>query len=1220
MSFAKNMGNRKNTLKNSISNVKTIYQDISNNANYWGENGSNIYYNSGNVGIGNNNPKTTLDVTGNLNISGNLNTTTINNLTIGHGGGNNSSNTAIGYNSLKQNSPTPLTGINNVATGYNSLGSNTSGSYNAAFGHSALALNIGGSNNVASGYKSGYNNSGSYNTFIGSFADSTSSSITNSTAIGYNAKVTGSHQIMLGTSSENVVIPSYIEFSDGSKQYTALNTNNDNGSSYNFLQNNTNTSLVSVKAINNNQPENNEINYSNITIDSTNNSINIPGKISIGKHLELGKLESKPTTITEDYNSLWVNKTDGKLYFNDKNMEYAKEWIDQNLLGPPPQIQYGEVKKNSTSIYIPWTFPQQHTLSFLDVKVPFINSLYVSYSGVNENYQLLNGIIMNNITQQQFTSNYNNNIEDVIGVVLIKKTPCYVGNQLVESGNIYDLVFPQDNNTNSTINGPTRKAFVYYNSNLNNLIQTDQNKIIIYYSNFSGNLNNQINFNIFDISYPPSQPQFSYYSNTKESITCNIIQPTFGDYQNDKDKVKIENYKINTSFISNNIKYGQIIEQNLEKIVEYESVTNNRVIIDQLYPDTTYSITASAKNIYHNSYGSSSTFSQITQKLEPIITNIQNDLSLNGIFKIAKRVKDGLIVNNLIANNGSNIVETFPLRFPINEENNRGRLNNNAGDILAKINVTIINGESITGTSLQFTGFPITQVNTINDKGISLIPGSVFDSYQTFNNNSLTGYYLESSVIVRLDNSILKPYSDKYILYINRQNKTSNITDEKTMEYYTDTCLYIPNIESIIITDMKTRLDTQHYKYVSGIYVLDTNMNSYTPFKILVNNINNIGTYFYSTNFLKYTCANSDIENIEYDLSNVVNNGTINSGYTNGNTTISDKITIENPNIQFLFKNYSENIVISAISSNILGQTYSINSQPLNAIVDGKSINLIYNVFKQSIQSAFASCSEFFTGIRVWSGNIDNVTNLPPLLHDNNPNNPYISYPYSNEWDITKTDTITNNGVINTSNELQIADGTFITKSANIGYLNYNGYYYRSFTSTQNDKDYSTIPATGYRSAMFAWRFLQPPGSPKIKLYSSLLVNINKINSNLFLNQNNILFAKDSNGNLHNVLFYYRFEDSSMRQIGNPSLSSNWIDGNNRKNSIVTSSNCNNPQIYPFCGILYPTIIVGNIVTFNLIIPKPITILDYSRYILYILIRLPQESDCRFETITVKLQ
>jgi hypothetical protein len=267
---------------------------------------------------------------------------------------------------------------------------------------------------------------------------------------------------------------------------------------------------------------------------------------------------------------------------------------------------------------------------------------------------------------------------------------------------------------------------------------------------------------------------------------------------------------------------------------------------------------------------------------------------------------------------------------------------------------------------------------------------------------------------------------------------------------------------------------------------------------------------------------------------------------------------------------------------------------------------------------AFANFSDFFTGIRVWSGIIDNETNLPPLLHNDNP---YISYPYDNAWDITKTDTITNNGVINTSNELQIADGMFITKSANIGYLNYNGYYYKSFiNSTQNNKDYSTISATGYRSATFAWRLLNPPGAPQIKIYSSLLVNIERINSNLLLNENDILFAKDSNNNLHRVLFYYRFEDSLNRQIGDLSSSTNWIDGNNRKNPLVTSSNFNNPDFYPFCGILYPTVIVGNIVTFNLIIPKPITTLDFSRYILYILFRLPQESDCRFETITVKLQ
>lgn len=126
-----------------------------------------------------------------------------------------SENTAIGAFSLQQN----IDGDFNTAVGYDSLGLNLSGKQNTAIGYQSLyyydALNF----NTALGYRAGGgfisatnqnpNNliSGNNNTFLGAYADISLNSITNSTAIGYNSKVTASNQIMMGTSTEQVVIP-----------------------------------------------------------------------------------------------------------------------------------------------------------------------------------------------------------------------------------------------------------------------------------------------------------------------------------------------------------------------------------------------------------------------------------------------------------------------------------------------------------------------------------------------------------------------------------------------------------------------------------------------------------------------------------------------------------------------------------------------------------------------------------------------------------------------------------------------------------------------------------------------------------------------------------------------------------------------------------------------------------------------------------------------------
>jgi hypothetical protein len=197
-------------------------------AAYWSPTGpTGIYYNGGNVGIGNTSPTFILDVTGNARFTQDC---SINSLTVGRGGGNQSSNTVLGSQALQNNTG----GINNTAIGFNALQNNLSGDntaigYNAlqaniggpynvavgskalesctgqsniAIGSSALGSNTSGSNNVAVGHIAGSGNiDGSYNTFIGYFAHSTDSSYINSTALGYQATIDASNQIVLGNGS-----------------------------------------------------------------------------------------------------------------------------------------------------------------------------------------------------------------------------------------------------------------------------------------------------------------------------------------------------------------------------------------------------------------------------------------------------------------------------------------------------------------------------------------------------------------------------------------------------------------------------------------------------------------------------------------------------------------------------------------------------------------------------------------------------------------------------------------------------------------------------------------------------------------------------------------------------------------------------------------------------------------------------------------------------------
>jgi hypothetical protein len=152
----------------------------------------------------------------------------INGLTLGKGGGNISSNTVFGYQALNSNT----TGGNIVAVGFQSLFLNSTGSDNASFGYQSLFYNTGslntavgraallenrsGNNNTAVGYQAGTagtsNTTGSNNTYIGYQAQANGNNYTKSTALGSGATITASNQVVLGTSTETVVIPNQINF------------------------------------------------------------------------------------------------------------------------------------------------------------------------------------------------------------------------------------------------------------------------------------------------------------------------------------------------------------------------------------------------------------------------------------------------------------------------------------------------------------------------------------------------------------------------------------------------------------------------------------------------------------------------------------------------------------------------------------------------------------------------------------------------------------------------------------------------------------------------------------------------------------------------------------------------------------------------------------------------------------------------------------------------
>jgi hypothetical protein len=181
--------------------TQTTAASVGSGGSQWTTSGSNIYFNSGNVGIGTASPDTKLEVNGNLTVDNNIGIggivvqtkTGAALLQLGNDGLN---NVAAGIGALSSLDG----GFGNTAVGGGALHSNTTGSDNTAIGLESLATNTKGGN-VAVGFTALEFSTGVNNTAVGSQTLSVLATGDGNIAIGNNAGVnisSGSSNIDIG--------------------------------------------------------------------------------------------------------------------------------------------------------------------------------------------------------------------------------------------------------------------------------------------------------------------------------------------------------------------------------------------------------------------------------------------------------------------------------------------------------------------------------------------------------------------------------------------------------------------------------------------------------------------------------------------------------------------------------------------------------------------------------------------------------------------------------------------------------------------------------------------------------------------------------------------------------------------------------------------------------------------------------------------------------------
>ena len=151
----------------------------------------------------------------------------INGVTVGKGGGQIATNTALGTQSLYNNT----TGAFNVGVGSASLNANTTGNYNVGVGNQSLVSNTTGGVNVGIGYKSLNNNTtGTMNIGVGSQTLITNVTGSRNIAIGDNAlyNSTGNDNVAVGDKSGDNIIGGIANVGVGSSAITGITSGNYN--------------------------------------------------------------------------------------------------------------------------------------------------------------------------------------------------------------------------------------------------------------------------------------------------------------------------------------------------------------------------------------------------------------------------------------------------------------------------------------------------------------------------------------------------------------------------------------------------------------------------------------------------------------------------------------------------------------------------------------------------------------------------------------------------------------------------------------------------------------------------------------------------------------------------------------------------------------------------------------------------------------------------------
>ena len=896
-----------------------------------------------------------------------------------------------------------------------------------------------------------------------------------------------------------------------------------------------------------------------------------------------------------------------------------------------PPVVLGTPYATSANIYIPIQYPTQTYNALFPQPLPTIESCvfninYVNSSGTTINTQVLN------TSSISFDPNYVLPLSSS-SVAPPSNTP------------LYGIIL--QNSATSNPGKPTPSNYAFYSStgsmgsiwaipyNITTQTSGPNNYITGSYVNYAGTSSpTGVYFGTFVSATPPSTDAYLVYvSNNANSITFNIYAPSQANTPTTTPGVTVTSYGTSYSTTGSLIKYGGPLAQGpstntVSYVANQTSYTQN-----SLYPDCNYTVTFTSTNSLGstslNATGCTGPTTYLTPAINASTTNVSS-MTLSTAPISAKLISTGATVTNLYNNTAINTASltNYSLNY---DYTTRGVLGATGPTMLLQPTIKNSLGFNIAGPTGSFKSFPLFTSGSTGLNGLTINYNASADQYS--GTPSSTGFYSQVTIpsIVLAQNTVSASPTG-YTFNLSQTYKVLSAGVTGSTGFTGSASFYYDNISvSPVVTSATGALTgTSYLTYASGVNIIGQN----PTFRISTLVASGLGDYFYPTSIFNYAFSGG--------CTNTVNDATLSNITPVPTTSFSYPLTCTNTTVSgTVSTSYSNSVTLNVTANNIAGLTgvFSPVISP-QGIFDYKSYTNLNNVTNNpgSILSVAGSA---VSGFRVWSAPPSvapalNVSTglyyyLPPAFGFSSNTVPYASFPYQQTWSIISTTTSYSTYTIDTSQELQLFNGSYQSigsfgggGDSALGYLNYPNYYQNS------SNNYSTVSlgAVNYRFATFVWSFVGSGSSYNNFTFKNFLC----LNSAITLNSSNGSYYISNNGNTQRFFFNYRVEQTSsggnIVPSGGTNNSTIWVDGNNTTYQTTSSGLTAGPAIASGNfytpnnnSLMYPQAsITTAYASSNLNITVGQILYDQSKnYYIYARIGLPMVDNYKFDYVTLNL-